>query len=55
VQGPNVNGSSQDFLRTQRPVDGWKITLCRLVSNRPGPASHSHEDLNLKKKTDDGK
>ena len=40
MQGPNLNGSNNDFLRTQRPVNGWKITLCSLVSDRPGPASH---------------
>ena len=35
---PNVNGSSSDFLRTQRPVNGWKIILYRGVFPIPGPA-----------------
>lgn len=39
MQGPNLNDSSIDLLlRTQRPVEGWKINLWGLVSDRPGPA-----------------
>lgn len=38
-QGPSLkfNGSSNDFLMTQRPVNGWKITLY-LTSDKAGPA-----------------
>lgn len=43
VQGPNLSGSKNDFLRTQRPVNGWKITLCRVLSDKPGPAGQKYK------------
>lgn len=42
VQDPNLNGSINDFLMIQRPVAEWKITLCGLASDRPGPALTSN-------------
>lgn len=36
-QGPNVSGSSSDFLMTQRPVKGWNISLYGLPTVMPGP------------------
>lgn len=37
-QGPIFNGSCNDLLNTQRPLNGWKITLYGSDSNKPGPA-----------------
>ncbi|KAJ6898298.1 hypothetical protein NC652_024958 [Populus alba x Populus x berolinensis] len=42
VQRPNLSGASIDFLNTQRPVDGWKITLCGLASDKPGPEFYTN-------------
>lgn len=35
--GPNFNGSRSDFLRTQRPVNGWKMILYGRLCAIPGP------------------